>query len=81
MAEDTRRGLLGGTVIQKTSNFQTEERLLLNLLLKAAAHHTGAQNQDAAALDAVRRAGQFSPAPAELREASYSFRLTISFEK
>lgn len=51
------------------------------LLAAGIARSSGNPDQDAAALDAVRRAGPFGAAPAELREASYSFRLTISFEQ
>lgn len=51
--------------------------------LAAARIATGSGNAalDAAALDAVRRAGRFPPAPAALTEASYSFTLPISFRR
>lgn len=51
--------------------------------LAAARIATGSGNAalDAAALDAVRRAGRFPPAPASLTEASYSFTLPISFRR
>ncbi|MFC5736434.1 TonB family protein [Sinirhodobacter huangdaonensis] len=42
---------------------------------------SGTAALDAAALDAVRRAGRFPPAPAALTEASYSFTLPISFRR
>lgn len=51
--------------------------------LAAARIATGSGNAalDAAALDAVRRAGRFPPAPASLTDASYSFTLPISFRR
>lgn len=42
---------------------------------------SGSAALDAAALDAVRRAGRFPPAPASLTDASYSFTLPISFRR
>ncbi|RBP87119.1 outer membrane transport energization protein TonB [Rhodobacter sp. 140A] len=42
---------------------------------------SGSAALDAAALDAVRRAGRFPPAPAALTEPSYSFTLPLSFRR